>query len=94
MCVLILDLCVSQVHYGSAEVPFLNFEEEEEEEEEEGGEGGSSILDDSQAIQGWVEPGGVVKLCCRVNRYSVENAYLEEKEDGCNALAEIAENVG
>ena len=26
--------------------------------------------------------------------YTVENAYLEEKEDGCNALAEIAENVG
>ena len=27
-------------------------------------------------------------------RYTVENAYLEEKEDGLNALAEIAENVG
>ena len=27
-------------------------------------------------------------------RYTVENAYLEEKEDGLNALAEIAGNVG
>ena len=27
-------------------------------------------------------------------RYSVENAYLEEKEDTCNALGEIAENSG
>ena len=27
-------------------------------------------------------------------RYSVENAFLEEKEDTCNALGEIAENVG
>ena len=27
-------------------------------------------------------------------RFSVENAYLEEKEDVCNSLAEIAENVG
>lgn len=26
--------------------------------------------------------------------YSVENAYLEEKEDTCNALGEIAENSG
>ena len=26
--------------------------------------------------------------------FSVENAYLEEKEDTCNALGEIAENVG
>ena len=26
-------------------------------------------------------------------RYSVENAYLEEKEDACNALGEIAENT-
>ncbi len=31
-----------------------------------------------------------VTLC----RYSVENSYLEEKEDTCNALGEIAENVG
>ena len=28
------------------------------------------------------------------NSFSVENAYLEEKEDTCNALGEIAENVG
>lgn len=27
-------------------------------------------------------------------RFSVENAYLEEKEDTCNALGEIAENLG
>ena len=27
-------------------------------------------------------------------RYSVENSYLEEKEDTCNALGEIAENTG
>ena len=27
-------------------------------------------------------------------RYTVENAYIEEKEDTCNAIAEIAENVG
>ena len=27
-------------------------------------------------------------------RYSVENAYLEEKEDTCNALGEISENAG
>ena len=27
-------------------------------------------------------------------RYSVENAYLEEKEDTCNALGEMAENLG
>lgn len=27
-------------------------------------------------------------------RFSVENAYLEEKEDTCNALGEIAENMG
>jgi hypothetical protein len=26
-------------------------------------------------------------------RYSVENAYLEEKEDACNAVGEIAENT-
>ncbi|CAI7993545.1 Importin-4 [Geodia barretti] len=70
------------VHYASSEVPFLDFDEEEEEEEEgEGGERGeasSSMLDDSRAIEG----------------YTVENAYLEEKEDGLNALAEIAGNVG
>ena len=29
-----------------------------------------------------------------VLRFSVENAYLEEKEDTCNALGEIAENMG
>ncbi|XP_015772090.1 PREDICTED: importin-4-like, partial [Acropora digitifera] len=29
-----------------------------------------------------------------VTGYSVENAYLEEKEDTCNALGEIAENSG
>ncbi len=33
-------------------------------------------------------------LCVCVCRYSVENAYMEEKEDTCNALGEIAENVG
>ena len=27
-------------------------------------------------------------------RYTVENAYLEEKEDTCNALGEMAENLG
>ena len=27
-------------------------------------------------------------------RYSVENSYLEEKEDTCNALGEMAENLG
>jgi hypothetical protein len=27
-------------------------------------------------------------------RYSIENAYLEEKEDTCNALGEMAENLG
>lgn len=27
-------------------------------------------------------------------RYSIENSYLEEKEDTCNAIREIAENVG
>ena len=32
-----------------------------------------------------------VLLYCR---YSVENAYLEEKEDTCNALGEVAENSG
>lgn len=35
----------------------------------------------------------VLYLPCHL-RYSVENAFLEEKEDACNALAEIAENVG
>ena len=25
--------------------------------------------------------------------YSVENSYMEEKEDTCNSLGEIAENV-
>ena len=29
-----------------------------------------------------------------VYRYSVENAYLEEKEDTYNALGEISENSG
>ncbi|CAH3171023.1 unnamed protein product [Porites lobata] len=29
-----------------------------------------------------------------VTGYSVENAYLEEKEDTCNALGEVAENSG
>ena len=33
-------------------------------------------------------------ICLFVYRYSVENAYLEEKEDTCNALGEIAENSG
>lgn len=27
-------------------------------------------------------------------RYSVENVYLEEKEDMCNVLGEIVENLG
>ena len=27
-------------------------------------------------------------------RYSVENAYLEEKEDTCNALGEMVEHLG
>ena len=26
--------------------------------------------------------------------YSVENAYIEEKEDACNAIGEIADNIG
>ena len=34
----------------------------------------------------------IISLCCI--RFSVENAYLEEKEDVCNALAEISESVG
>lgn len=33
-------------------------------------------------------------ICLLAYRYSVENAYLEEKEDTCNALGEIAENSG
>lgn len=33
-------------------------------------------------------------ICLFAYRYSVENAYLEEKEDTCNALGEIAENSG
>jgi len=36
--------------------------------------------------------GWICALCTL--RFSVENAYLEEKEDTCNALGEIAENVG
>jgi hypothetical protein len=32
-------------------------------------------------------------LSCYTNRYSVENSYLEEKEDTCNALGELAENT-
>lgn len=27
-------------------------------------------------------------------RFSVENAYIDEKEDACNALGEIAYNTG
>ena len=85
MCVCVCFFVV-QVHYASSEVPFLDFDDDEEEEEgietasggATTGEGGVQQLDDSRAIEG----------------YSVENAYLEEKEDGCNALAEIAENVG
>ncbi len=37
---------------------------------------------------------GCVMCVCDVCSYSVENSYLEEKEDTCNALGEIAENVG
>ena len=38
-------------------------------------------------------------LCCdgaasRSSRVTVENAYLEEKEDACNALGEIAAQTG
>ncbi len=33
-------------------------------------------------------------LALHLRRYSVTNAYLEEKEDTCNALGEIAENTG
>ncbi|KAL5466681.1 hypothetical protein EMCRGX_G030825 [Ephydatia muelleri] len=48
-------------------------------EAEEGeGEEEEEALEDNDGVQG----------------YSVENAFLEEKEDACNALAEIAENVG
>ncbi len=36
----------------------------------------------------------VCVLCVCVCSYSVENSYLEEKEDTCNAIGEIAENVG
>lgn len=34
---------------------------------------------------------------CRLDllcRFSVENAYIDEKEDACDALGEIARNVG
>ena len=29
-----------------------------------------------------------------IHRYSIENAYLEEKEDACNSIRDIAVNVG
>ena len=40
-----------------------------------------------------------VMLCCHcaaspVSRVTVENAFLEEKEDACNALGEIAAQTG
>lgn len=38
--------------------------------------------------------GGVEDDDDEVTGYSVENAYLEEKEDTCNALGEISENSG
>ena len=33
-------------------------------------------------------------LLFNLYRYSIENSYLEEKEDACNSIREIAENVG
>ena len=36
----------------------------------------------------------VLRYCVPGCSYSVENAYLEEKEDTCNALGEISENSG
>lgn len=30
----------------------------------------------------------------RSHRFSVENAYIDEKEDACDALGEIAFNTG
>lgn len=36
----------------------------------------------------------IISLFLFEYRYSVENAYLEEKEDTCNALGEISENSG
>ena len=37
----------------------------------------------------------VVSCDCHVTiSYTVENAYLEEKEDACNAIGEIARNLG
>ncbi len=36
----------------------------------------------------------VVSYDCHVTSYTVENAYLEEKEDACNAIGEIARNLG
>ena len=42
---------------------------------------------------------GCVMLCCHgtaspASRVTVENAFLEEKEDACNALGEIAAQTG
>ena len=33
-------------------------------------------------------------ICHMMCSYTVENAYLEEKEDACNAIGEIAKNLG
>lgn len=67
-----------KAHYSSSAVPFLEFDNEEEEDTEEVGNVSQESLEDDQDIEG----------------YTVENAYLEEKEDICNAIGEIAENVG
>lgn len=86
-----------QVHYSSFQVSFLDFEEEQDQTSQEGG-GDMEDIEDDDGIEGWVEREVCVKTAesallppCR---FSVENAYLEEKEDVCNSLAEIAENLG
>ncbi|XP_068697755.1 importin-4-like isoform X2 [Montipora foliosa] len=53
-----------------------------------GEEDPSFLLEDEDLDEGEEEDDG------EVTGYSVENAYLEEKEDTCNALGEIAENSG
>lgn len=67
-----------KVHYSSFQVSFLDFEEEEEEEDRGIQDQSTASIEDDDGIEG----------------FTVENAYLEEKEDVCNSLAEIAENVG
>lgn len=73
--------------YAGSNMSFLDFSEAEE------GEGGEEALEDCDGIQGWARASSSCSLRNCYLRYSVENAFLEEKEDTCNALAEIAENV-